>query len=199
MNLRTCVFDPISVVARFYPPSSAAFNLLVHHSRQVAELALAIARRKESLKIDQGFLYEAAMLHDIGIFLTNCPEIHCYGREPYIKHGILGAELLRKCHLPYHALVAERHTSSGLSQDEIRQERLPLPLDRSYLPESLEEKLVCYADCFYSKTHPNERKSVDAIIGKMAKTWHKYGLQGEPQTVKRFEALHALFAIDTLL
>ena len=36
------------------------------------------------------------MLHDIGIFQTDAPGIHCFGSQPYICHGRLGAELLRK-------------------------------------------------------------------------------------------------------
>lgn len=194
-NIQLCSFNPIELIAKYYPTSSAAFNLLVSHSTDVAELALAIARRKSDLNIDQGFLYEAAMLHDIGIFLTNSPYIYCYGREPYIKHGLIGARILRQHHLPRHALVAERHTSSGLSIHEIIQEKLPFPLDRSYMPESLEEKLVCYADCFYSKVYLGQRNSEEEITKKMARTWRKFGFEGEPQNVKRFEELHALFAI----
>lgn len=193
----TYSFDPLSVIVKYYPVGSSAFEVLVGHSNDVAELALAIAEQKPGLNIDAVFVYEAAMLHDIGIFQTNCPDIFCHGREPYIKHGIIGGELLRKNKLPNHALVAERHTSSGLTREEIIAERLPLPLDRSYLPESLEEKLICYADCFYSKTHLHEKKSVETITRKMQKTWEKHGLPGEAQTIVRFEALHRIFSLDS--
>lgn len=194
MTLQTCSIDPLAIIAEYYSVGTAAYDLLVGHCRDVSEMALEIARNKPELHLDRTFIFEAAMLHDIGMFLTDAPEIYCYGREPYIKHGILGAQLLRQHNLPFHALVAERHTSSGLTHTEIVVERLPLPLDRSYLPESLEEKLICYADCFFSKTHPHEKKSVDKIVAKMAKVWKKYGLKGEPLSVKRFEVLHQLFA-----
>lgn len=187
--------DPLSILSLYYPPASASFDLLVWHSKDVATLALDIAHHKEKLNIDLRFLWEAAMLHDIGIFLTNSPDIYCYGREPYVKHGILGAEILRKHHLHRHALVAERHTSSGLAHEEIIKEHLPLPLDRSYIPETIEEKLVCYADCFYSKTHLGERKSVETIIHKMERMWKHFGLEGDAMNVKRFKELHKLFSI----
>ena len=40
-------------------------------------MAMEIARRKPQLEIDTQFAYEAAMLHDIGIFRTHAPEIFC--------------------------------------------------------------------------------------------------------------------------
>jgi uncharacterized protein len=48
------------------------------------------------MNLDERFIQEAALLHDIGIFLTNAPKIHCFGDYPYICHGYLGAEILRK-------------------------------------------------------------------------------------------------------
>ena len=35
------------------------------------------------------------MLHDIGIFRCNAPDIDCHGDAGYICHGYLGAELMR--------------------------------------------------------------------------------------------------------
>ncbi len=50
------------------------------------------------------------MLHDIGIFLTDAPGIHCHGTAPYIAHGYLGADLLRRERYSEDvARVAERH------------------------------------------------------------------------------------------
>ncbi len=193
MNYPSSSLDPLSIIAEFYAVGNAAHKLLVEHSFDVAQLALEIARQKPQLNIDQGFVFEAAMLHDIGIFLTDCPDIYCYGREPYVKHGILGAEILRNHHLPFHALVAERHTSSGLTLSEIVAEKLPLPLDRSYMPSSIEEKVICYADCFFSKTHPHEKKTPEQVVKKMMALWKRYNLQGAPCNALRFEELHQLF------
>ena len=80
------------------------------------------------------------MLHDIGIFLCDAPGIACHGKEPYICHGRLGAELLRQAGYPRHARVCERHTGAGLTKAEIVAQHLPIPA-QDFLPETLEERL----------------------------------------------------------
>ena len=146
--------NPIEILARHHDPASPTFEILVVHSTLVARKALEIARAwserhpEESLDLD--FLSEAALLHDIGIGLCEAPELHCSGTEPYLCHGILGRRLLEKEELPLHALVCERHTGAGITATEVRDGDLPLP-ERDYLPVSLEEKIICVADKFYSK------------------------------------------------
>lgn len=174
----------LEIIEQFYGRDTDAARLLIKHSRQVADLAMEIARRKPQLEIDTQFAYEAAMLHDIGIFRTHAPEIFCLGTEPYIKHGILGRELLDGMGLPRHALVCERHTGAGISAIDIREQQLPLP-PRDMLPISIEEKLVCYADKFYSKSHPDRTTTYEQARTKL----QKYGTA----TVARFDALHELF------
>lgn len=176
--------DCLAIIEQYYGRDTDAAALLIKHSRQVAHLAIKIACDKPQLNIDADFAYEAAMLHDIGIFRTNAPEIYCYGTEPYIKHGLIGRELLDSLGLPRHALVCERHTGAGLSIIDIRKQHLPLPL-RDMLPLTIEEKLVCYADKFYSKSHPDRAIDYDHARKKLL----KYG----EETVARFEALHELF------
>ena len=95
------------------------------------------------------------MLHDIGIIYCNAPKIYCNGPHKYIEHGYLGAELLRAEGFPKHALVAERHTGTGITIEQVEREELPIP-ERDYCPQSLEEKIICYADKFYSKSHLGE-------------------------------------------
>ncbi len=154
------------------------------HSRAVTEKALQIARNHPELKLDTLFLEEAAMLHDIGIFLTDAPDIACYGKEPYICHGYLGAELMRKEGYPRHALVCERHTGAGISLQQIVQRQLPIP-HNDMIPVSMEEQVICFADKFYSKSHLEREKSVDAAL----KSISKYGEDG----VIRFKKWCELF------
>ena len=85
----------LDVIYKYYPEDNALRRLLLHHSRQVADRALTIARKHPELQLDTAFLERAAMLHDIGVFLTDAPGIHCHGTQPYLLHGRLGAELLR--------------------------------------------------------------------------------------------------------
>jgi uncharacterized protein len=66
-------------------------------------------------------------------------------------------------------LVCERHVGVGLSAEEIRCNRLPLPV-RDMLPVSIEERLVCYADKFFSKNEnerPPEEKPIDRIVDSL--------------------------------
>ena len=72
----------------------------------------------------------------------------------YIRHGLLGHELLRTAGFPEAICrFASCHTGMGLSKDDVIGQRLPLP-PADYLAETGEEKLVMYADKFHSKTTP---------------------------------------------
>ncbi len=138
------------------------------------------------LGLDDKQVYEAAMLHDIGIFLTDAPGIDCHGTEPYLRHGILGADLLRKEGFPeWVARVAERHTGAGITHKDIEDMNLPLPLDRVLMPETLLERLICYADKFYSKSGDMKRKSLERVRASMARH--------SQSTAERFEKLHDEF------
>lgn len=156
------------IIDKHYPDDNELRRLLVRHSRDVAGLALSIARRHPELGADTRFVEEAAMLHDIGIFLTDAPGIFCHGKDPYIRHGIDGAELLRREGLPRHARVCERHTGAGITVADIDGQRLPLPR-RDFLPETIEEKLICYADKFFSKSSPDRMKTKEEAERSMAK------------------------------
>mgnify|MGYP006287047119 CR=1 FL=1 len=173
--------DPVPIIRDYYPPGSTAYEVLVRHGEQVAEKALAVSERLASGLADTAFLYEAAMLHDIGIFLTDTPSLDCCGRQPYIRHGVLGRELLEARGLHRHALVCERHVGVGLSLRDIQGQGLPLP-ERDMRPVTLEEEIVCYADKFFSKsTRPDPAaRSIPEIVALL-------GRHGAPQA-RRFQA-----------
>ena len=78
---------PLDIIKKYYPESSDAYRILVTHSRSVADKALALARLHPEMNLDLTFIEEAAMLHDIGIFLCNAPDIDCHGEADYICHG----------------------------------------------------------------------------------------------------------------
>lgn len=157
------------LIDKFYPAGTLRRDIYLKHCRDVADEALAIAHRKD-LPIADPEIETAAMLHDIGIFMTDAPGIDCHGPEPYIRHGILGADLIRQNGFDEkYARVAERHTGAGISADDIRELSLPLPSDRIMLPETLLERLICYADKFYSKSGEMKRKSYDKVIASMKK------------------------------
>lgn len=176
--------DVQAVFNKYYQPGTPLYNSVWSHSRLVADKALQLAQAHPELEIDRDFVYEAAMIHDIGVFLTNAPSIYCTGDQPYICHGVLGAELMRADGYPRHALVCERHTGTGLTVADIIAQNLPLP-HRDMCPVSLEEKLVCFADKFYSKSNPDREKPID----KVRKSVARYG----EDSLRRFEEMAALF------
>ena len=137
--------NPLTLIDKFYPEENELKHILLVHSRSVTDKAFALAKKHPELDLDLNFIEEAAMLHDIGIFLTDAPDIQCFGAHPYICHGYLGADLVRKEGFPRHALVCERHTGAGLSLQDIEEQNLPVP-HRDMLPVSLEEEIICFAD-----------------------------------------------------
>lgn len=161
------------LIEKYYSDNAPLREILLTHSRSVADMAVAVARKHPELGADEDFLYEAAMLHDIGIFLTDAPGIQCFGTEPYIKHGLLGGELLRKEGLPRHARVAERHTGTGLTRETIERQHLPLP-PGDYSPETVEEQIICYADKFFSKSHLERVRTPEQVLHSL----EKFGPEG---------------------
>lgn len=160
--------DYQEIIDKYYPKDNELRHILIVHSRKVADKALEIVDRHPELNADRQFVEEAAMLHDIGIFLTDAEGIKCFGDKPYICHGTLGADIMRAEGYPRHALVCERHTGAGLSIADIERQKLPIPL-RDLLPVSIEEQIVCFADKFFSKTKPEKEKTLEAAQKSIAK------------------------------
>ena len=186
--------DYQAIIDQFYGAGNSELkSLLLVHSRAVADKALRICDQRSELGLDRDFIESAAMLHDIGIIRCDAPKIHCHGTEPYIRHGILGAEMLTSLHTSHSTLhasrICQRHTGAGITRAEVIAQRLPLPLpdddNEPYMPETLEEKLICYADKFFSKTRPVHEKTVEEAERSLA----KFGADG----VLRFREWHELF------
>lgn len=173
-----------AIIDKYYPKENELKHILLVHSRSVADKALMVAERHPELYLDCQFLEEAAMLHDIGIIRSDAPGIQCFGSEPYICHGRLGAEMLRKEGFPRHARVCERHTGAGITREQIINQHLPLP-EQDFLPETMEEKVICYADKFFSKTHLDKEKTVEQAERSLA----KFGEEG----VLRFREWKQIF------
>ncbi len=158
-----------NIIDKYYPHDDELRRIYMTHACKVSDMALAISLRHPELSADNTFLREAAMLHDLGVFLVDAPRIHCHGEAPYICHGYLGAQLLRSEGYERHALVCERHTGVGLSAELIQREGWPLPA-RDMLPLSIEERIICFADKFYSKTKFLETsRTLSQVIDSMRK------------------------------
>lgn len=180
--------DPLKVIEKYYRPGSQVYDILIRHSQSVCDLALKIAAHNSHLKIDAGLLAQAAMLHDIGIIHTHAPDIGCFGDRPYICHGFLGREMLEQEGLHHLAKFCERHTGTGITADEIVKHKLPLP-ERDMMPVTIEEKILCYADKFFSKTGKNltEPKKLKKIYGNLI----RYG----EDKARRFDDFIGMFGV----
>lgn len=188
------MIDPDVIITHFYPEDTPLRRLLLRHSTQVRDKALAILANpsRPPLDLDAGLVSAGAMLHDVGILQCHAPSILCVGTRPYIAHGMIGAEMLREygrthgLDLEPFARICERHTGTGITAKEVREQRLPIP-EREWLPETPEEKLVCLADKFFSKSGDMREKPAAAVRRSM----EKFGAD----TVERFDALLRLFGI----
>lgn len=178
------VADWQKIIDKYYHAGTPLRDILLKHSRCVADLACSLAASR-GLAIDDGVIESAAMLHDIGVYLTHAPSIACEGDEPYIRHGILGAALLRGEGVDEaYARVAERHTGAGLLAREIAEQGLPLP-NADLVPETLLEKLICYADKFFSKSGDMKMKPFDKVRASM----ERFGAS----SLERFDELAGMF------
>ena len=121
------------------------------------------------------------------IIATDAPGIGCHGTVHYLRHGVEGARILRADGMPeWLARVAERHTGAGITAHDIAVQNLPMePGD--YLPETLLEKLICYADKFYSKSGDMKRKPIERVRASLS----RFG----SGSATRFEALVDLFGL----
>lgn len=176
--------NPEELIDKYYAHQPKLKEILLRHSHDVAARALTIVDAHPELNANRTFVYEAAMLHDIGILYTNAPGIECFGSEHYLCHGILGAQLLCNEGLPFHARVAERHTGTGLTAKVIHQRNLPLP-EQDFLPETWEEQIICYADKFYSKSCLDKSKTLEQVLSSLS----RFGVD----EMNRFREWNALF------
>ena len=185
----------LEILFTFYPEDTPFRQMLLKHSYQVCGKALQLLSNPvcRNLTIDRASVVTGALLHDAGIGKCHAPDILCEGTEPYIAHGIIGAEMLRKLaaetgrDLECYARICERHTGTGLTAADIRRQGLPLP-ERDFLPETLEEKLICLADKFYSKSGDMTEKSPARIRRSM----EKFG----PEALQRWDELCRQFGAE---
>ena len=205
--------DYLALLHRYYPEDNALRRMLLHHSRQVCARALQIVERHPELGANRHLVEAGAMLHDIGIFLTDAPGTNCHSTAHYILHGSLGAQLLRneakqlkkekqqaeqlneeqlqaiqlqeELHF-YEALarICERHTGTGLTRQTIIERGLPDP-QQDLLPETIEEQIICYADKFYSKSHLERERTIPQTLQSL----EKFGDEG----VEKFRHWTELF------
>lgn len=108
---------------------------VIDHCKAVSKFSVRIARAfgMRGIKVDLRLVEIGGLLHDIGRSRTHS-----------VDHGPIGQEIARSLGLPQSIVhIIERHVGGGIPKDEAK--RLGW-LARDYLPETWEEKIVCYAD-----------------------------------------------------
>ena len=104
------------------------------HCIKVAEVALKIAENLKDRYVDIEAVKVGALLHDIGRAITHGIEHFVYTGDILRREG-LDEKIVR---------IAERHFSCGITREEAK--KLGINIDRDFIPETIEEKIVCMAD-----------------------------------------------------
>lgn len=144
---------------------------VVGHCKSVSKLAVEIADRLRirGFEVDVDLVKIGALLHDIGRSQTHRVD-HCW----------IGAELAQKRRLPESIVnIIMRHVGAGISAEEARLLGLPR---NDYIPKSLEEKVVSYAD---KLIEADRRVEVEAAIRRLSD-----GLGAGHPSVTRLRRLH---------
>jgi len=132
---------------------------VIEHCKTVSGFAVKVAKafQRKGFNIDLQLVEISALLHDIGRSKTHS-----------VDHGIIGGKITRSLGLPKSVVnIIERHVGGGVPKEEAEQLGWPA---RDYLPRTLEEKIVCYADKRVEglRTVPIEQaiKTYEASLGK---------------------------------
>jgi uncharacterized protein len=122
---------------------SQCSSKVIKHCKAVAKLALKIAEacKQKGLNVDLQLVEIGALLHDIGRSKTHT-----------VHHAVVGAEILETNGLPESVIaIIKRHVGGGITAGEA--EKLGWPKD-VYVPLTLEEKIVSYADKLIKNSNP---------------------------------------------
>ncbi|MGQ9781695.1 MAG: HD domain-containing protein [Nitrososphaeria archaeon] len=132
---------------------------IIEHCILVMQISENIINELEDagVKVDSRAVLKGALLHDIG-----------RARENSVKHGFIGGEILKKEGYEEKVIrIVKNHVGGGISAQEAMKLGLP---NEDFIPNSLEEKIVCLADKFVedNQIRPLEDtlKKFDEILGK---------------------------------
>lgn len=113
------------------------------------------------------------------------PEPLRFKHSKYIQHGLRGYKLLKACGFGEDlAQFARNHTGIGLTAQMVKDQKLPLPV-ADYVPVTVEQELVMYADKFHTKSDPAEFVGYDRCIRRAAKHGEA-NAQGMRDLIERF-------------
>ena len=144
--------------------NSGCSEKVIIHCKAVRDLAVRIA---EKANADVKLVEISALLHDIGRSKTHD-----------IRHAVEGAKIAKKLGLPDKIIrIIERHIGAGLPAHEAKKLGLPI---KDFLPETLEEKIVCHADSLIDN---NIKQTIEKQVEKVL-------LEGHNEYAVRLVNLH---------
>lgn len=121
---------------------------VVAHCEITADIALWCVKTKD-LQVDEPLLRAGCLLHDIGSYIFLAAKDT--KRSIYPQHAIFGSAILREEGIDERICeMVKTHVLLGLSKGEVQEHTLALP-HKSFEPQSIEARLLCYADRFSSK------------------------------------------------
>lgn len=110
---------------------------VIEHSKAVYKKAMVIAANFKNA--DKDLIKKGALLHDIGRSKTHG-----------ISHAVEGAKIVKQYGYPEEVQnIVERHIGAGITEEESVKHGLP---KKSYIPQTIEEKIVAHADNLLSGT-----------------------------------------------
>jgi uncharacterized protein len=115
----------------------AARSNVIKHTELVTKKALEIGNilRKKGVPVNLELLEVGSYLHDIGRSATHG-----------VIHGFVGGQMLRELGYSESLInLVERHVGAGITAEEAVKMGLP---KRDFLPNTIEEKILSYADKF---------------------------------------------------
>ncbi|GGR11877.1 HD domain-containing protein [Streptomyces cinereoruber] len=175
--------DEIRALHRKHAPHEEALELVLTHCEIVWRIAERLLPRAGG-NLDPELVRAGCLLHDIGVYRLYDAEGRLDGRN-YIRHGILGHELLAAEGLPEAVCrFCSCHTGVGLTKEDVLAQGLPLP-PADYVAVTPEERLVMYADKFHSKSTPPRFLSPETYAVSVG----RFG----PDKVEAFGALRAAY------
>jgi uncharacterized protein len=128
---------------------------VIRHCVAVAEVAVETADKlsEKGYKINIPLVEVGALLHDLGRSKTHT-----------VDHSLVGAQIAQNVGLPEPVVrIIKRHVGAGITSEEA--EKLGWPKD-TYMPQTLEEKVVCYADKIIDKSR---RTPIELEIERLQK------------------------------
>jgi uncharacterized protein len=173
--------EAIELLRKYSNGDENAFTRVLEHSLAVKKVVEKVLKKlKPDIKVDNHLLILGAILHDIGRFSTPLK-----GKEK-LQHGINGAKILEKEGLKKCAKIAEHHIGIGVTEQDIIDQKLPLPI-KDYSPKTTEEKLLTYSDNLLKDTIEMDETWVEERFAQ------EIGPEYEQRTIEFHKEINKMF------